>query len=212
MKNINYFITGVICLLIGIAIGFIFLKSGIKKSDIKWKFGDNELNINLEQDLVDASAMLSKIFSEDFSKKGTIAWLKENQNLYLPTDPDLVSTFTTLKYDHLVSKELRELSIRRVGPWSYQYDTVLIGIPAEEDQPKEGFANVCENGDYFTQRLRILTMDQTLKIEVIATGKYECPAGLKFPDIQLNATDAKKLLGTINFSKYEQGIALILKD
>ena len=203
-------IIGVVAFLTGIALGWVLSGYGVKKTDVKWKFGDNELAINLEQDLIDVSAMLSKIFSEDFSKRGTIEWLKEKQNLYKPDDPDIINEFSKLDYNDIVSKELRELSYKRKGPWAYQLDTVFIGIPPVEYQPGIHFANVCENGKYFTKKLRIFSLDQMKSIEVTATGKYECPEQLKYPDIQLNSIDAKSLLGTENFSKYEQGIVLIL--
>lgn len=213
MEKLKYYlITGVACLLVGIVIGWILTNSLISKTDIKWKFGNSELSINLAQDLIDCPTMLSKMFSEDFSKEGTIGWLKQHQNLYEPTDPDIVSKFGSLEYDHMVSQRLRDLSIKRKGPWAYQLDTIRIGIPAEADQPPIGCANVCETGNYFTRKLRILNLDQTREIEVKATGKYECPANLKYPDIQLNVKDAQELLGTINFSQYELGIVLILSD
>lgn len=203
-------IIAVACLLIGIAIGWSLLESGTQTADIKWKFGDNELSINLDRDLTDITVMLTKIFSQDFSEKGTKEWLKINQNLYDPTDPDIIKKFSQLEYDDIVSKGLREMSYKREGPWVYQLDTIKIGIPNKTDQPKRGFASVCENGKYFTKRIEIFSLDQTKSIVVQATGRYECPPLLKVADIQLNSHDAEILLGTTNFSKYEQGMALIL--
>ena len=114
-----------------------------------------------------------------------------------------------LDENDIVSSRLRELSISRKGPWSYQWDTVLISIPAKEFQPRPGFANVCESGKFLRNDLEVYNIDQTHSIKVTATGKYACPEGLKHPDIQLNVEDAIKLLGSSNFSKYETGIALI---
>ncbi len=210
LKNYPMIITGVTCLIIGIAIGWVIDNSGAKKTDIKWKFGDNELNLNLEQDLNNVSAMLEKIFSEDFSKRGTVAWLKTHQNLYEPGDVDIASKIAELNYKDPVSVKLRDVSAQRTGPWAYQMDTVKIGVPSKISQPNTGFANVCENGEFFTKHLILYSMDESNSIEVKGTGKYACPKGLtKYPDIQLNAADAERLLGTANFSKYEQGIALI---
>lgn len=206
----NIIITISASFLTGIVLGWVLSGLGIKQADIKWKFGDNELDINIEQDLINVSAMLSKIFSEDFSKTGATEWLKEEHNLYKPNDPDIVSELLKLNYNDIVSKELREICHQRKGPWSYQLDTVTIGIPPKEYQPGQHFANVCENGKYFTKKIRIHSLDQLKSIEVIATGRYECPEQLKYPDIQLNSIDAMSLLGTENFSKYEKGIILIL--
>ena len=209
-KTKYYIAVGVAGLIIGLTVGWFLSKEGVKTTDIHWKFGENELSINMEQDLADAQTLLDKIFSEDFSRQGTLEWLKLNQNLYNPTDPEIVPKISSLKYDDLVSKELRNLSLSREGPWAYQLDTVRIGIPPSELQPRKGYANVCENGKYFTQKLRVLSLDLVQSVEVAATGRYECPKKLKYPDIQLNAEDAARLLGTVNFSKYEQGMALIL--
>jgi len=208
----KYIIAGITGLVIGITIGWALLQSGTKQTDIKWKFGNNELNINLDQDLVDAPTFLKKIFSQNFSKDGATSWLKNNQQLYHYTDPEIVNEFESLEFDILVSEELRKLSRFRKGPWAYQFDTVRIGIPDSIYQPKSGFANVCESGKFLRQNIKIFNMDQSRSIEVTATGKYECPDGFKYPDIQLNAKDAFRLLGSQNFSKYEQGIALIISD
>lgn len=204
-----YIITFIIGLSIGIAIGWGLLESGTKKTSIKWKFGQNELDINLEQDLINSTTFLEKLFSEDFSKNGALAWLKANQKLYHFTDPHIVDEYRELDENDIVSSRLRELSISRKGPWSYQWDTVLISIPAKEFQPRPGFANVCESGKFLRNDLEVYNIDQTHSIKVTATGKYACPEGLKHPDIQLNVEDAIKLLGSSNFSKYETGIALI---
>jgi hypothetical protein len=206
-----YFITGMVCLAIGIAAVFLIQKTGTKTADIKMKFGENELNIKLDQEVIEASEVLDKIFKTEFSREGTLAWLKDHQHLYAPDDPDIMPAFDTMAFDQIVAEKLRQLSFRREGPWAYQLDTVSIGIPDSlKHQPKEGFANACGNGIYFMKNLRIYSMDQQREIEVIATGKYECPKLFKFPDIQLNPVDAAKLLGTTNFSEYEHGMALIL--
>ncbi len=200
--------------LIIISVLVIYLTGGAgkKKTEIKWNIMGQELSINMEEDLIDHKTLLSKLFSEDFSKSGAKDWLKKNENLYEITDPDLAKQIALLDYNSTVSKELRELSLKRLGPWAYQFDTVFIGIPELADQPREGFASVCRNENYPGKRLKIYNLDLTKSIEVLATGKYDCPAGLKFPDIQLNVNDAALLLGTINFSQYEKGIALVLSE
>jgi len=210
----NKIVIVLVCLSLGFAIGVLIgwnlERSGTKRSNIKWKFGENELEIDLEQDLLNAPTMLGKIFSEEFSKNGAIGWLKNSYKLFHYTDPDLVNEFQRLDSEELVSVKLRDLSQRRKGPWSYALDTVLISIPAKEYQPEEGFANVCESGRFLRNKVQVFNLDQNNSITLFASGKYACPDGLKHSDIQLNARDAKKLLGSKNFSKYEKGIALIL--
>jgi hypothetical protein len=186
--------------------------AGKKKTEIKWNIMGQELSINMEEDLVDHKTLLNKLFSEDFSKSGAKEWLKKNQNLYELTDPEVVKQIASLDYDAIVAKELREMSIKRIGPWDYQFDTVQIGIPEVADQPVAGYASVCENGSYFNKRLKVYSLDQTKSIVVIASGRYACPKNGLFPDIQLNAVDAERLLGSSKFSKYQSGMALILYD
>lgn len=208
-----FVLVAAVSLIIGGAItGFYMSSGGNKKTEIKWTILGQELTLNMEEDLANHEKMLDKLFSEEFAMNGTKAWLKKYQNLYDPRDPELAARIAKMDYDEMISEQLRDISQKRKGPWAYQYDTIQIGVPAEADQPKEGYANVCENGDYYNQRLRVLTMDQSKDILVTATGKYACPDGFKFPNIQLNAKDAERLLGTTNFSKYEQGIILILRE
>lgn len=211
--KISIYYTAISCgvsLLIGLAIGWALLDSGTKSTDITWKFGENELKIDLKQDLKDVTTLLEKIFSKKFSKDGTLPWLKENQDLYLTTDVDILKKISALEFDGFVAKGLREISFEREGPWAYQIDTIRIGIPPKEYQPKRGFANVCENAKYFGERIKVFRLDLSESIILNATGKYECPKQLKFPDIQLSHADAERLLGTKNFSKYENGMALVL--
>jgi hypothetical protein len=203
-------LTGIICLAIGMAVGYALLQSGTQKADIKIKYGENELNINLDKNQVEAAKILEQIFSEDFSKQGTLKWLKDHQHLYQPLDPAIVPEIAAMNYDDLVAEKLRDLSIRRIGPWEYQFDTVFIGIPDSAHQPRQDFANACANGRYFMKKIRIYSMDQLREIEVLATGKYDCPPGYKFPDIQLNYKDAERLLGNYKFDQYERAMALIL--
>ena len=99
-----YIITFIIGLSIGIAIGWGLLESGTKKTSIKWKFGQNELDINLEQDLINSTTFLEKLFSEDFSKNGALAWLKANQKLYHFTDPHIVDEYRELDENDIVFK------------------------------------------------------------------------------------------------------------
>jgi hypothetical protein len=216
MKNngVMMFLVGITGLIIGgVVVGFYTDGSGTNNTEIKWNILGQELTLNMEKDLTNYSVMLDKLFSEEFAANGAKAWLKSHQHLYHFTDPDLSEKMEFLKYDDLISEQLREISRKRIGPWEYQQDTIEIGIPAEADQPREGSANVCENGDYCNKTIKVMNyLDETKYIIVTATGKYACPRGSRWANIQLNAKDAEKLLGTTNFSKYERGIVLILND
>ena len=195
---------------IGMLMGWNMEQAGVAKSKVKWKFGENELEIDLEKDVESAPTLMSKIFSEDFSRDGAIGWLKKNHGLYHFSDPGLADEIKELDKDDLMAVRLREICQSHTGPWAYRVDTVILSIPARGYQPKEGFAHACESGKFFRNKVQVYNLDQEEKIEVFVSGKYACPEGLRHSDIQLNTKDAKKLLGTNNFSKYEKGIAVII--
>ena len=211
-KNILYYLFGAIaCIIIGVFIGWNLGQGGAKQSHFNLQFGDNQLEVKLDKEQMDAASFLSNMFSMDFSKSSVIAWLKDKQKIFHFEDPHIVNEFKTLPPEHPVSEQLFKLSTSKSGPWSYQIDTVKISIPEKAFQPKKGTVNVCENGKYLGRELELFNLDQSIKVEVNATGKYACPPNYKFPDIQLNAKDAEKLLGRNNFSKYEKAVALIVQ-
>ncbi|HFA50723.1 MAG TPA: hypothetical protein ENJ95_17075 [Bacteroidetes bacterium] len=210
-KYLPVIITGIVCAALGTALGWNLSRGGVKSTDIKLNFGSNSLEVNLDQDEIDAETFLGRIFEQGFSKSGAMDWLKLKQKIFHFKDPDIVKEFKTLPPDDPVSEQLYKLSASKTGPWAYQVDTVRISIPEKKYQPRKGFVNVCENGKYRGRMLQLYNLDQSIAIDLTASGKYACPTGLKFPDIQLNAKDAKKLLGDDNFSKYEEAIVLILQ-
>lgn len=203
----------VACLAIGIALGFNWQQGNARQTLIKWKYGDAELEIDLDQDMANDETLLGKIFSRPFSEAGALSWLKQEKSVYSSDDTDLVDQFTELKYDSDMARELRELRNRRRGPWSYQSDTVRIGIPAYDAQPVSGQCHVCQNKKYRGKTLKLFdTFNPSQEITVVASGHYECPPNLQVPDLQLSAADAERLLGFRNFNKYEYAIALIVND
>lgn len=211
-KNVFYYIFGAAaCLAIGTAVGWNLSKEGVKQTHVNLKFGENQLEVKLDQEQIDAETFLGDMFSMDFSKSGVISWLKNKQKIFHFEDTDMVNEFKNLPPDHPVSEQLFKLSTSKSGPWAYQIDTVKISIPGKADQPKPGTVSVCENGKYLGRTLQLFNLDQSIKLEVNATGKYACPPNYKYSDIQLNTKDAKKLLGRKNFSKYEKAVALIVQ-
>ena len=160
----------------------------------------------------DSETFLEKLFSTEFLEEGTLGWLKHNKSLYKPTDIDLANKIEALSVNEPISEQLRKISQQRKGPWTYQVDTILIGVPPISNQPKKGFVNVCETNDYLGQKLKVYDINQRNSIEVFATGRYECPIELKYPDLQLCAEDAERLSGTSEFLKYETAIILIMNE
>lgn len=209
-------ITGIIfacvaCLVAGIALGFNWQQGNARQTLIKWKYGDAELEIDLDQDLADDETLLTKIFSRPFSEAGALSWLKDSKDVFHAADTDLADEFESLDYEADMARELRDLHNRRVGPWSYQSDTIRFGVPDISDQPPSGQCWVCQNKKYRGKKLELFDLfNPQRSIEVVATGSYECPPNIKFPDIQLSSADAEMLLGFRNFNQYEKAIALIV--
>jgi muramoyltetrapeptide carboxypeptidase LdcA involved in peptidoglycan recycling len=72
---------------------------------------------------------------------------------------------------------------------------------------------VCESGIFFRKKIEVFLPDQPdKKITLQASGRYACPNGYKFPDIQLSREDAKKLFGYSDFSKYETAAAVVIQE
>lgn len=211
MKTAGIIFACVACLAAGVALGFNWQQGNARETLIKWKYGDAELEIDLTQDLADDETLLNKIFSRPFSQAGALSWLKEEQRVFHAVDTDLADEFEALEYEADMSRELRDLHARRVGPWSYQSDTVKIGIPGDDVGPNQGQCHVCQNKKYRGTTLELYDLHNPLrKIRVIASGTYECPQNLQFPDLQLHPADARELLGFQHFNKYEYAVALII--
>lgn len=202
-------------LLVGIALGWLGSGIGAKTASIEWGYGGSTLKLDLKKDLDDAAILLTKIFSEPFSRIGAVDWLKEHQRLYPIVDADVSfvdSAILDLSFDGPAAKRLREVSQQRLGPFSYQVDTVRIGFPAGSHHPKNGEANVCESGKYRRQTIRLANIIDGASIDVRASSTYECPPQFTYPDIQLNHEDAKKLFGEGALNKYETALALITTE
>jgi hypothetical protein len=203
----------VVCLLAGLAIGWGLTGTEAKTTDIRWKYGDAELVIDLEKDMADDETLMGKIFSKQYSAAGATNWLKAEHSLFHFADPALASKLTELDYESPASRELRELRDKRLGPWAYQAQEVKISIPEREFQPFSGYANVCESGIFFRKKIEVFLPDRPdKKITLQASGRYACPDGYKFPDIQLSREDAKKLFGYTDFSKYETAAAVVIQE
>ena len=212
MNTTKSVILGVSCLLAGLAIGWNLTRQGVKTTDIRWKYGEAELVIDLEQDLASDETLLQKMFSRPFSAAGAEGWLREERDLYRADDPALVQQLDTVDYNAPVSTALRDLRNRRRGPWSYRTQEVNVGIPGGGN-PRRGYANVCESGIFRNQTIELfLPDDPARKITVLATGRYRCPENYAFPDVQLNPADARELFGYGNFSKTERAAAIVVGE
>ncbi len=212
IKNISIYIFGALaCLAIGAVAGWNLSKGGAKQAFVNLKIGENQLEVKLDQDQIDAQTFLGQMFGETWSKSSVINWLKEKQKIFHFEDTDVVEEYKSLKSDHPISEKIYELYTLRLGPWAYEADTVRIGFPGGNNPPP-GKANVFDNGKYLGHHLTFYKMNDTNQITVHATGKYWGPSPDKFPDIQLNRNDAKILFGHSNLSKIERALVRIVRD
>jgi len=202
-----------LCLLIGLAFGWGLTGTEAKSTDIRWKYGEAELVINLEKDMADDETLMSKIFSKDYSAAGAKDWLKNTHDLFHFTDPELAAKLVELDYNSPSAREMRELRNKRKGPWAYQSQEVRVSIPTREYQPFSGYANVCESGIFYRKKIEVFLPDHPdQRITLQANRPYACPEGYTFPDIQLSREDAKKLFGYDNFGKYETAAAVVIQE
>jgi hypothetical protein len=213
MSTTKTIMLAVVCLLSGLAAGWGLSGTEAKATNISWKYGDAELIIDLEKDMADDETLMNKIFSKEYSAAGATNWLKDEHSLFHFEDPELARKISELEYESPAARELRELREKRIGPWAYQAQEVKVSIPEREVQPFSGYANVCESGIFFRKKIEVFLPDRPdKKITLQASGRYACPDGYKFPDIQLSREDAKKLFGYTDFSKYETAAAVVIQD
>lgn len=206
----KYLVIAISGLSIGFFMGWLLLGLGAKKGAIEWEYGNSKLKIDVEKDLEGPDVLLKKIFSAPFSKDGALGWLKKEHKVFSIGDMDITEEIQKLNIENPLSRRLREISEKRKGPWAYQIAEVSIGIPPHKLQPDKGYANVCESGDYLRQKVELTNPKSDKRINVVATGKYSCPPDYEYPDMQLNADDAKELFGGVVFDKTQKAKALIL--
>ncbi|HEY5993993.1 MAG TPA: hypothetical protein VIU46_05260 [Gallionellaceae bacterium] len=207
----KYLVVGSTTFAAGFFLSWVLLNHNTSTSDLQWKFGKSEFAINVKQDLTTPDALLRKIFSDSSAKEGTISWLKTNQKIFPAADPDLAYQIELLKPDSNLAKLLRDISEHKKGPWEQLAQTVSVGVPAKANQPRRTFASVCESGAYRGRKILLEDITGTRRITVQATSLYPCPKGLKNPDIQLNAVDAKSLFGDASFQKHGAARAAIVQ-
>ncbi len=205
---------GIVCFSIGILIGWFYQQSGAKDGAFEITGGGNSLKLTLTQKQISEEKLLEKIFNEDWTKFGALNWLSKNEDIFYYRDLNLARSIEKLKIkdekDKDISERLVDLSIKRLGPWDYQIDTVNVGFPSSP--PPEGKAYACETGDFFRQKVKLISLKTRKEVIVDVTNRYECPEGFNYPDIQISKADKEKLFANTPFSKTEKLLALILRD
>ena len=95
-----------------------FLSGNIK---IVLDFGNKqETTLNVTNNTIPINNVIQQIFNDEATKRLFLVLLKEERDLYQPTDPEIVKAIGELKYDDKVSEGLRKLSTSHIGPFEEQ--------------------------------------------------------------------------------------------
>ncbi len=170
---------------------------------------------------------LETVWADEVRRETYLALLA-HRGVFVPTDPQIVDAITGLCEpipeapldahldaaracaDKPVPERLRELADRKAPPFHYSGRRVRIGVPDETDQPHEGYANTCLNGEWYRQDVVITNPRNGRYVEVYASGHFGrgiCGEAVGAADIQLSERDAFKIFdGSID--KYEDAVAI----
>jgi hypothetical protein len=233
MQVIKVIVPAIVTLVIGFLIGWRAIPADPVESEIEWDYPGGSLKINAKTDLNSPENMLKRLFSTSFSKAGTEKWLKDNYMMYSLEEEALVNALQELCAPpaNLSAKErqkfmeacvnspvlaqLRSLAENKEPPFHYIGVDVMVGIPDPEPEP--GIANVCLKNPriplrFLGKQIELTNPVNNVTITVKAVGHYTCTGYNKFPDIQLNLEDARKLFSGQNRQAYDttKVIAVIL--
>jgi len=220
MSNTQTIFLAIVCLALGLGAGWFLSDTGTNSTGIKIKFGDSEVDINLDAQEIDAITLLDSIFSDDYEKLGPKKWLEENQGLYEYGDSRLVPLIATLDFDHPSSVKLRELRDAYSGPFAEKSQDVVLGFPGDS-LTTPGKANGCATGpvSLLGRTVEIYQEGKADKaISLKVSGTYECKykqqrddGSYRYPNLQISPQDAKKLFGTSNMPQYTPVKLIVLR-
>ncbi len=210
--HIPNFIKYIIVLLFGFTIGVLLVnygfQSSLKKTNIQIGYGHLNLNLNLEADKIDHEIFLEKLFSKNFSKSGTLSWLRQKHQVYDLNDFELTIALKDLDLSHRLSQEIRKMQELRQGPFQYKIDTIYAGFPG--NVTSQGVAFVPFKSPYRGHIIELSNPVLQRKIELRCEARYHCTGAIKCPDIQLNNDDGLKLFNNGKLQKYEAVLATVL--
>jgi len=207
------------------ALGWKALNAPNAQIEMKFPSGGS-LKIDAKQDLADPSTMFAKVFSADFSRAGAMELLRR-RNIFAMDDPGLLDAFLGKCPEKLENEnddrrrqrwndcfqqnrffaELKGRSDHQKAPFQYLGTDVRVGTPAVGgERPAASHANVCRGGDFMGYDIRLVDPRSKRQIIVHATGFYNCPDTVDFPNVQLNAADAYSLFHR-RTQKFESAVA-----
>ncbi len=186
------------------------------------------IRLKIEKDgKIDIAKFLNSLEENKIDQNGTIGWLKERWGLYKLDDPDLkhaiiklcpkVSELDIITYQESLATcenkyligNLRRLARENSPPFQRLANKIRIGTPPKENQPTDGYAYTCYNGELENKRILLTIEGADSNLEITVRGAYECLPGKKYPDIQLNERQAYTLFKR-KTRKYEYAIAVLI--
>lgn len=213
---------GVVAVL-GIVICFALVKWGNYGNEaISMRLpGGASLEMRRNVDFKNPGTVLRRLFSAPESAQMAIDWLQDHKEAYSLGDQKLVSALASLCPDYsdgdssnadTVIKQQQELrdcvdaheesleDLRRRAenaeePFEYVGREVSLQVPAPENQPAFGNANVCSTSPFLAYTVQLTDPRSQRHISVKASGDYPCTFPGAYVDFQLDPTEWHQLFG-----------------
>ena len=187
------------------------------------------LEMDVSQSEIAHSALLTQLFSEEFTRDGVLGWLGREQQVYSISDVELVTALERSLCEPIpdsplqeriekarecaarpVANGLRRLQEEKKPPFHYVGIQVRVGVQAAEGaRPALGRANVCRESDLFGKQIELTDPVSGNEIVVRASGSYPCTGFSRYPDVQLGPDQARDLFVSA-LLEYQDAVAVSL--
>lgn len=216
-------------LVTGIVVGRV-LPADAADTEIGWKFGNNQLKMNVKKDLTSPEVMFNKLFSTEFSSAGALALLRK-RHVFSTSETALVEDLAQLcpaagldgedieqrqarlskcLEGNIALTELRRRSSMQLPPFHPIGESIRVGIPENQsERPQRGFANACRFGPFYKNSVQVINPRNGRVITVRVSQSYLCSDPAYFPGLQLSKEDALDLFGG-GIAKTENAVAIVI--
>ena len=194
---------------------YINLKLEVDGS-IKVQIGDVRIKINnVTNNTISMKDMIQQVSQDKPAEGELLALLKEESDLYQPTDPEIVNAIGELKYADKVSEGLRTLVVSHTGPFEepppplIPHQAVNLSVPAG-NRISQGKAASCRDNPFSGKDVTIFSKKHRGKsVKVKVSGYFDCPEKYKYLKdlIQLSYDDMKELIDPLPLHRLEEGFA-----
>ena len=191
--------------------------------------GGIALEMDVSQPEIAHSALLTQLFSEEFTRDGVLGWLAREQQNFSISDERLVAALEESLCDPIPNSPLSEkiekgqecaaksvaVALRRLQeekriPFHYIGVPVRVGVQADEaSRPLPGRANVCRESELLGRQVELFDPVSSNTIEVLASGSYPCTGFSRYPNVQLGPDQARQLFNR-PLQEYQDAVAVAL--